>query len=103
MAKIISTSQGIVLQVSGNESAADLEETLLDHAQSTMANNAPGISVEYPVIEKNEIRDEQIGWVSITITDSEFVLQHYSIERTELAAAWNAHDFYRGEYGFKAN
>jgi hypothetical protein len=103
MARIISTSQGLALQVSGNESAAALEETLLDHAESTMANNAPSISVEYPVIEKNEIRDEQIGWVSISIRDSEYELRHYSIERTELAADWNARNFYRGEYGFKAN
>jgi hypothetical protein len=102
MAKIISTSQCLALQISGIESLTELEATLLDHAQSTMANNAPDICVEYPVIEKNEIRDEQIGWVSITIRDSKFVLQHYSIEHTELTADWNSHDFYRAEYGLKA-
>lgn len=83
MAKINSTLQGFSLLINGSESLEELEVVLRDFAQDTMANNAVGICVEFPVHEKNDIRDEMIGLVSITTTDQEFEIRHYMIGRAE--------------------
>ncbi|EJE4644434.1 hypothetical protein BKG02_004787 [Vibrio parahaemolyticus] len=86
------------LVVTGNESLFELNEAVLDYADETMANSANRIASQWPVIEKNEIRTEQIGWVEIFVKDTEYKINHLNLNREPLDSNWNAREFYLGAY-----
>ncbi|HII4363135.1 hypothetical protein [Vibrio parahaemolyticus] len=86
------------LVVTGRESLQELNEAVLDYAHETMANSANHVYSQWPVIEKNEIRTEQIGWVEIGVEDSEYKIKHLNMGRKPLDTSWNSREFYLGMY-----
>lgn len=88
----------VALVVTGRESLSELNEAALDYAQTTMANSANHVASQWPVIEKNELRNEQIGWVEIGVEDTEYQIRHLDLERKPLDSDWNAREFYLGVY-----
>ncbi|MDS1925675.1 hypothetical protein [Vibrio parahaemolyticus] len=86
------------LVITGNESLLELNEAALDYADKTMTNSANHVASQWPVIEKNEIRNEQIGWVEILVKDTEYKINHLNLEREPLDSNWNAREFYLGVY-----
>lgn len=86
------------LVVTGRESLAELNEATIDYAHETMANSANHVASQWPVIEKNEIRTEQIGWIEIGVEDTEYKITHLDLARKPLDSSWNAREFYLGMY-----
>ncbi|EHU8077681.1 hypothetical protein KZN62_002667 [Vibrio cholerae] len=91
----------VALVVTGRESLFELNEAALAYADATMANSANHISSQWAVIEKNDIRNEHIGWVEIGVEDTEYIITHLNIDRKPLDASWNAREFYMGKYDQK--
>ncbi|WP_157037914.1 hypothetical protein [Photobacterium aquae] len=88
----------VVLVVTGRESLSELNEAALNYADETMANSANHVASQWPVIEKNEIRTEQIGWIEIGVVDTEYTISHLNLDRKPLDSSWNAREFYLGKY-----
>lgn len=92
----VGLSVGLV--ITGRESLSELNEATFNYADETMANSANHVSSQWPVIEKSEVRTEQVGWVEIAIEDTEYKITHLNLDRRPLDATWNAREFYLGKY-----
>lgn len=98
--QVISGFEGhsVGLVVTGRESLQELNEAILDYADERMANIANHVASQWPVIEQNEIRNEQVGWVEIGVEDTEYKITHLNLDRKPLDSSWNAREFYLGNY-----
>ncbi|WP_387463304.1 hypothetical protein [Photorhabdus sp. RM323S] len=96
MAKIeYENSRGLILELRGNESFNDIQETLLTHCDEMMGANSPDIIVEYPVYLKEAyesyfdgkgVRFTHIGYVKLVYDKEEaiYIVQHFTLDRKEL-------------------
>lgn len=85
----------IVLSLFGYESLIDIDDALLKHVNETMESNATNTLVKYPVVNDGN----KIGYVTIEITSTECIFEHYTLNGQKLFNEFNALDFYSGAYG----
>lgn len=86
------------LVVTGRESLPEINEAIIDYAHETIANSSNQVASHWPVIEKNEIRTEQVGWVESGVEDTEYKITRLNLDRKPLDSSWNAREFYLGKY-----
>lgn len=98
MAKFGLFNGEVGLSITGRESLPELNEAALDYASETMAGSANKACSWWPVFEQNERRDEQIGWLTIAVVDTVFVIEHFTLDRKRLSSDWKSCEFYAGKY-----
>lgn len=86
------------LSITGRESLPELNEAAFYYAHETMAGSANKVRSWWPVFEQSEIRDEQVGWLTIAVEDTEYIIEHFTLDRKPLFSDWNACEFYAGKY-----
>ena len=95
MAEVKELNGEIVLSLYGHESLEQIDDALLKYVNETMESNAPGILVRYPVVNDAN----HIGFVTIEITSSEYIFEHFTPKGQKLFNEFNVLDFYSGAYG----
>lgn len=95
MADVKELNGEIVLSLFGHESLEDVDNALLKYVNETMESNAAGILVKYPVVNDGN----KIGFVTIELTSTERIFEHYTLSGQKLFNEFKVLDFYSGAYG----
>lgn len=87
--------------VSQLDTLDDITSKAIEFASATAQYRTLDVVEDYPLFLCDSMHEKQtqIGFIRITMTEAEYLVEHLTLSKEVINSRWNVTDFYAGKYG----